>query len=55
MFGNLSDRKINKFYNDIVEDGCIFDNYDKKWVNKLIDKWQILTQTKKQTKERIYY
>ena len=30
--------KINKFYSDFVEDDCIFDNYNKKWVNKIIDK-----------------
>ena len=30
--------KINKFYSDIVDDECIFDSYDEKWVNKLIDK-----------------
>ena len=30
--------KINRFYSDIVDDECIFDSYDEKWVNKLIDK-----------------
>ena len=31
-------QKINKFYSDIVEDDCIFDKYNEKWVNKMIDK-----------------
>ena len=30
--------KINKFYSDIVDDECIFDSYDEKWVDKLINK-----------------
>ena len=25
--------KINQFYNDIVEDDCIFDNYNEKWIS----------------------
>ena len=30
--------KIDKFYSDIVDDECIFDSYDEKWVDKLINK-----------------
>jgi hypothetical protein len=30
--------KINRFYSDIVDDECIFDSYDEKWVDKLISK-----------------
>ena len=30
--------KINRFYSDIVDDECIFDSYDEKWVDKLINK-----------------
>ena len=30
--------KINNFYSDIVDDECIFDNYNEKWVEKLIEK-----------------
>jgi len=30
--------KINRFYSDTVDDECIFDNYNEKWVDKLITK-----------------
>ena len=30
--------KINRFYSDIVNDESIFDSYDEKWVDKLINK-----------------
>ena len=43
--------KINRFYNDIVEDDCIFDNYNEKWVNKIIDKMTEINSNKP-TKER---
>ena len=43
--------KINRFYNDIVEDDCIFDNYNEKWVNKIIDKMTEINSNKT-TKER---
>ena len=38
--------KINKFYSDIVDDECIFDSYDEKWVNKLIDKMTEINSNK---------
>ena len=43
--------KINRFYSDIVDDECIFDNYDKKWVEKLINKMTEINSNKSQ-KER---
>ena len=43
--------KINRFYSDIVNDDCIFDNYDEKWMNKLIDKMTEINANKP-TKER---
>ena len=43
--------KINRFYSDIVSDDCIFDNYDEKWMNKLIDKMTEINANKP-TKER---
>ena len=43
--------KINRFYSDIVSDECIFDNYDEKWMNKLIDKMTEINANKP-TKER---
>ena len=43
--------KINRFYNDIAEDDCIFDNYNEKWVNKIIDKMTEINSNKT-TKER---
>ena len=30
--------RINRFYKDITDDECIFDNYNEIWMNKLIDK-----------------
>ena len=38
--------KINRFYNDIVEDDCIFDNYNQKWVNKIVDKMTEINSNK---------
>jgi hypothetical protein len=38
--------KINRFYSDIVDDECIFDSYDEKWVNKLIDKMTQINSNK---------
>jgi hypothetical protein len=38
--------KINRFYSDIVDDECIFDSYDEKWVNKLIDKMTEMNSNK---------
>ena len=29
---------INRFYKDIVSEENVFDNYDERWMNKLIDK-----------------
>ena len=46
----MSNRKINRFYNDIVEDDCIFDNYNEKWVNKIIDKMTEINANKKERK-----
>jgi len=43
--------KINRFYSDIVDDECIFDNYDEKWVEKLINKMTMINSNKPQ-KER---
>jgi len=43
--------KINRFYSDIVDDECIFDNYDEKWVDKLINKMTVINSNKPQ-KER---
>jgi len=43
--------KINRFYSDIVDDECIFDNYDEKWVEKLINKMTEINSNKSQ-KER---
>ena len=43
--------KINRFYSDIVDDECIFDNYDEKWVDKLINKMTEVNSNKPQ-KER---
>jgi hypothetical protein len=43
--------KINRFYSDIVDDECIFDTYDEKWMNKLIDKMTEINSNKPQ-KER---
>ena len=43
--------KINRFYSDIVDDECIFDNYDEKWVDKLINKMTLINSNKPQ-KER---
>ena len=43
--------KINRFYSDIVSDDCIFDNYDEKWMNKLIEKMTEINANKP-TKER---
>ena len=31
--------KINRFYSDIVDDECIFDNYDEKWRNASFCNW----------------
>ena len=30
--------KINRFYSDIVDDECIYDTYEEKFVDKLITK-----------------
>ena len=30
--------KINRFYSDIVDDECIYDSYEEKFVDKLISK-----------------
>ena len=38
--------KINRFYSDIVDEECIFDSYDEKWVNKLIDKMTEINSNK---------
>ena len=38
--------KINRFYSDIVDDECIFDNYNEKWVNKIIDKMTEINSNK---------
>ena len=38
--------KINRFYSDIVDDECIFDSYDEKWMNKLIDKMTEINSNK---------
>ena len=43
--------KINRFYSDIVNDECIFDSYDEKWVDKLINKMTEINSNKS-TKER---
>jgi hypothetical protein len=43
--------KINRFYSDIVDDECIFDSYDEKWVDKLINKMTEINSNKP-TKER---
>ena len=43
--------KINKFYSDIISDECIFDSYDEKWVDKLINKMTEINSNKSQ-KER---
>ena len=38
--------KINRFYSDIVNDECIFDSYDEKWVDKLINKMTEINSNK---------
>ena len=43
--------KINRFYSDIVDDQCIFDSYEEKWVDKLINKMTEINSNKSQ-KER---
>ena len=43
--------KINRFYSDIVDDECIFDTYEEKWANKLIEKMTDINANKSQ-KER---
>ena len=44
-------QKINRFYSDIVDDQCIFDSYEEKWVDKLINKMTEINSNKSQ-KER---
>ena len=44
--------KINRFYSDLInDDECIFDSYNEKWVEKLIDKMTEINANKK-PKER---
>ena len=43
--------KINRFYSDIVNDECIYDTYEEKFVDKLINKMTELNSNKPQ-KER---
>ena len=38
--------KINRFYSDIVNDECIFDSYEEKWVDKLINKMTEINSNK---------
>ena len=43
--------KINRFYSDIVDDECIYDTYEEKFVDKLINKMTEINSNKSQ-KER---
>jgi len=43
--------RINRFYKDITDDECIFDNYNEIWMNKLIDKMTEINANKS-AKER---
>ena len=43
--------KINRFYSDIVNDECIYDTYEEKFVDKLINKMTEINSNKPQ-KER---
>ena len=43
--------KINRFYSDIVDDECIYDTYEEKFVDKLINKMTEINSNKS-NKER---
>ena len=44
--------KINRFYSDIVNDDCIFDNYDEKWMEKLIEKMTDINANKSKNERK---
>lgn len=44
--------KINKFYSDIVNEDCIFDEYDEKWSNKLIERMTEINSNKPQKQRK---
>ena len=54
IFVISSTNSINKFYNDIIPNNCIFEKYNEEWTNTLIDKMSEINQSKTNQSDKPY-
>ena len=54
IFVISSTNSINKFYNDIIPNNCIFEKYNEEWTNTLIDKMSEINQSKTKQSDKPY-
>ena len=54
IFVISSTNTINKFYNDIIPNNCIFEKYNEEWTNTLIDKMSEINQSKTKQSDKPY-
>ena len=55
VFVSCPTEKIYRFYSDIVDHECIFNNYNKKWANKIFEKITEINSKKPDKERKIYY